>query len=287
MRFVPGYRNDTPVETRRNIFPSKHLSGGREGRKSPDGRPRTLGADARWLNNVGEVIASNMPYKLVRTGEVLHISGLTRMSGMYRYMADAAIFEECRTRVLYPVVFEEAHIELERAYLKAQEEPGQPVMVAFDGRIELRPKMEGEGDRAFVVVGTFDKLFPDERCFDDEPRLDGAFWSLIELNGYPIESLDRTDTPHIVFISEDTQVAGSGGCNRFTGNYEMSGDSLSFGPLASTTMACPRSMDQETVFQQALGATTNFDLYGNVLELWSDGRFVARFEGGELVDEDD
>ena len=47
------------------------------------------------------------------------------------------------------------------------------------------------------------------------------------------------------------EVIGYGGCNRFFGTYDQSGDALTFGPLASTKMACP-NLQQEQDFMQAL-----------------------------------
>jgi len=47
------------------------------------------------------------------------------------------------------------------------------------------------------------------------------------------------------------EVIGHGGCNRFFGTYDQSGDALTFGPLASTKMACP-NLQQEQDFMQAL-----------------------------------
>lgn len=252
------------------------LRGGAEGAR----RWSVLGLDTlRMLNNLGGPIASDFPYELYRIDEAQHLSGSLPMSGMYRYMADAALFYECRTRKRYPTVFEEAHIDLERAYLKASHDPGEPLKAAFEGRIEMRPKMEGGGEREFVIVNSFGEVFPGESCFDGESPLEGTIWRLIELAGLPVESVNGTSTPRLEFISEDSRVAGSGGCNRFGGGYEISGDSLCFGQMASTTMACQEGMDNEAAFLQALGATTHFDLYGNILELWSARRFIARLEG--------
>jgi heat shock protein HslJ len=46
---------------------------------------------------------------------------------------------------------------------------------------------------------------------------------------------------------EGDSASGSGGCNRFTGTYEEDRNSISFGPLASTRMACPEEiMSAET-----------------------------------------
>lgn len=60
-------------------------------------------------------------------------------------------------------------------------------------------------------------------------------------------------------IAEDGAVSGSGGCNRFTGSAVIEGDTIKFGDLGSTMMACEEAaMDQEMKFHAALGATRTF-----------------------------
>ena len=54
------------------------------------------------------------------------------------------------------------------------------------------------------------------------------------------------------------EVIGHGGCNRFFGSYDQSGDSLTFGPLASTKMACP-NLGEEQAFMQALQSARSIE----------------------------
>jgi len=58
---------------------------------------------------------------------------------------------------------------------------------------------------------------------------------------------------------EDGRVAGSGGCNRYTGSFELDRESISFGPVAGTMMACPEAlMNQDQRFHEALGLVTSW-----------------------------
>ena len=51
-------------------------------------------------------------------------------------------------------------------------------------------------------------------------------------------------------------VAGSGGCNSFSGPVTINGDAITFGALATTKMAySPAIMNQEQKFFAALAAT--------------------------------
>ncbi|MEM6440985.1 MAG: hypothetical protein AAF763_14965 [Pseudomonadota bacterium] len=71
-------------------------------------------------------------------------------SGRFIYFADAAVFEPC-TGGRLPVAQEAAYIDLQRAYLDAAPGPAEPVLARLDGRVEVRPSMEGP-DRPHLIV---------------------------------------------------------------------------------------------------------------------------------------
>ena len=53
---------------------------------------------------------------------------------------------------------------------------------------------------------------------------------------------------------------GRAACNRFSGGYELTGEGISFGPMAGTKMACaPALMDLEIKVFEALGQVRRFD----------------------------
>lgn len=102
-------------------------------------------------------------------------------------------------------------------------------------------------------------------------------WKAIELGGVAIPNppAGREATLRL----DEGRVAGSDGCNRVSGTYMLSGDSITFGRFAVTQMACPGSGDVERRFHEALGATRRWRITGNRLEL-SDGmgKVVAKFD---------
>ncbi len=57
------------------------------------------------------------------------------LEGMFRYMADAALFRDCRDGKTYPVSMEGQYLELERAYLNSGIEPGSEIMASVQGRL--------------------------------------------------------------------------------------------------------------------------------------------------------
>jgi uncharacterized lipoprotein NlpE involved in copper resistance len=86
------------------------------------------------------------------------------MRGRFTFMADAAVFEACSTGRVYPVAMEADYITAERAYLAARSAPGEPLLVVFEGRIEPRPPMDGNGMVEMIVIDRFDAAFPGEGC---------------------------------------------------------------------------------------------------------------------------
>lgn len=76
--------------------------------------------------------------------------------------------------------------------------------------------------------------------------------SLSNLAGSEWGFKGNNDGPFVQFGSGG-EINGSGGCNNFFGTYEMNGERLIIGPLASTKKACiGPSMDQEKEFLSAL-----------------------------------
>jgi heat shock protein HslJ len=64
------------------------------------------------------------------------------------------------------------------------------------------------------------------------------------------------------------KVTGSGGCNRLMGSATITGDSIDFGGIATTRMACPAPvMAQERAFIEALASARSFRIEAGFLFL--------------------
>lgn len=97
--------------------------------------------------------------------------------------------------------------------------------------------------------------------------LAGSEWRPTEIDGAEIAE----DTKIFIGFGADGRVQGSGGCNRFTGSYEVDGDTISFGPLASTRMLCPDPIQQsEDRLFATLARATRFARDGSDLTLSDD-----------------
>ena len=241
---------------------------------------RRLDAEGREA----EVMAGG-PSDLKRTAAYQPLEPALAMRGMFRYMADAALFEECATGRSVPVAMEGAYIDLERAYLAAKGEPGQPLMARVEGRLAMRPPMEGPGPVATLVVGRFLGLAPGETCPPrlETARLEDTYWKLVALGDDAVPVDEGRPEPHLVLRAGDKRASGSDGCNRFMAGYTVEADRIQVAQAASTMMACVEGMDVAQRFAQALSAAARWRVLGRQLELYgSDDRLLARFDARDL-----
>ncbi|MCU0231810.1 MAG: META domain-containing protein [Acidobacteria bacterium] len=110
----------------------------------------------------------------------------------------------------------------------------------------------------------------------DAPSLEGTAWVLSALPGRTLVA----DHPATLRF-EGGNVAGSDGCNRFSGTYGVKGPELKVStPLASTMMACPPPVDaQAKAFVAALTGAARYRVAEGRLELLAaDGKLLATLE---------
>ena len=85
--------------------------------------------------------------------------------------------------------------------------------------------------------------------------LENTYWKLLQLGSEAARVTDNIPEPHLLLHPADQRTSGSTGCNRFSGSYELSGDSLKVRPLTATLGACadPVMSRQESEFLRAIG----------------------------------
>ena len=85
----------------------------------------------------------------------------------------------------------------------------------------------------------------------------GPAWQVISLGDSPLVEPERLS---LNFVAPD-RVAGSTGCNRMVGGFNLTGEGIHFGAMSSTMMACPAPlMEQERRMLDALEQVTRFDI---------------------------
>ena len=105
--------------------------------------------------------------------------------------------------------------------------------------------------------------------------LTGTRWVAISVNNGKggVESLVADTTITAIFAAAGT-VAGSGGCNTYSGPYTSTGTTIKIGPLAASMKLCggPAGVDdQEAHFFAAMQKATTSTINGSKLELRDDG----------------
>ncbi len=237
------------------------------------------GQTLRQLDHLGQPIQSAANLALRRTAQVDAISESLRWRGQFIYLADAASFTDCASGLRWPVAAAGDYLAAERRYVQVRTAVGAPLLVTFDGHLDLRPAMEGS-PREHIVIDRFAGVEPGAGC--DAPAaalLEDTDWTLVELDGKAIVTAPPPPREVRMRLSSDgSRVAGSSGCNQFMGGYERDGAALRFKQLAGTMMACVTPlMELEVHVLKMLGATSGYRIEGQRLILLSDGQVQARF----------
>ena len=238
------------------------------------------------LDMQGQPIPSKLNYTLQHKNVYQPMKPHLTMHGLFTYFADAPRFTPCATNQSMPVRMEGDYLALERAYTAQRKEPGMALLAEVDGQILRQPRMEGEGGEQALKVVKFIELSAASTCpATDKPAdkttpvatLEDRTWNLVQLGETPITPPKDRPGAHIVFMSKDKRVAGSGGCNRIMGGYTLDGNKLSFSKMASTMMMCEDSMALEQNFLKTLDTVTGWSIEGNTLLLKNaSGQVVAR-----------
>jgi copper homeostasis protein (lipoprotein) len=235
----------------------------------------------RKLDIEGKEIHSRLNYDLVRSKHFEPLQPKLPMRGMYSYMDDAGLFQECRTGWPLPVAQVGDNAALEAAYIKTHREPRETLLVSLKGTIAIRPKIEGEGTQSTLIVEHFDQIWLGETCGPSysTAMLENTYWKLVRLGNELVTSSASDKEPFITLMPQGNRVQGFAGCNRLMGGYELKEENLKFGRMASTRMACQKGMKLEDSFIQALESTVKWKIEGEHLDLSAlKGALVARFE---------
>jgi copper homeostasis protein (lipoprotein) len=245
--------------------------------------------DARTLRKLdlaGREIDSKLNYDLMRREPFEPIEPRLPLRGMYRYMADAGLFQECLTGWRLPVAQEADNAKLEAAYSRVRREPGEALLVTLEGSLASRPRMEGPGTQRALVPERFINVWPGESCGPphSEATLENTYWKLTRLGDKPAEIGAGGREVSMTLAGEGRRVHGYSGCNRFTGGYELDGKRLAFRQMAGTRMACMEGMELEAAFLKAIGSTASWEIRGEHLELYdAGGAMLLRFESRYMM----
>ena len=230
------------------------------------------------------------------------VSGCAALPGTQGKITGTATLRE---RIALPAdaVFEATLEDISKADAKAEvigrarvERPGNPPIpfeIIYDparidasrryvvrARILVEGRMLFTSDQAYrVLTGGKGAEVAMTLRMVGSATLENTYWKLVSLGERPVAAPERQGEAHLILHPADGRVSGSGGCNRFTGSYELDGEKLTFGSIAGTLMACPAGMDIEREFLAALKEARKARVLVQQLQLFDAvGEPLTRFE---------
>lgn len=119
---------------------------------------------------------------------------------------------------------------------------------------------------------------PTETSTADE--LGGTSWELVSFGPTGAETDAVAGSTVTLHFDMKGQAGGNSGCNSYGGSYQVAGNDISFGEIASTLMACAddAAMEQEGRYLDALHAADSFAIAGDRLTItYGGGQSVLNF----------
>ena len=118
----------------------------------------------------------------------------------------------------------------------------------------------------------------------EESTLEDTNWILVSYIAPDGQSADVLPDTRITAEFNEDQIAGSAGCNRYFGSYEVDGDSLTINPGGSSMMFCTPEeiMLQETAYMATLSTVASYEFIDTQLHLKNaNGEAVLIFAADE------
>ena len=147
--------------------------------------------------------------------------------------------------------------EQETQYLAALESVAS--YQATDGQLQM---MNADGE----TVLTFSVLEP--------TPLTGTTWLLTGYNdGKNSFVMVLSGTEITAIFGADGNFSGSAGCNNYTASYQVEGETILVGPVATTRMMCAEPegiMEQESGYLAALESGVTYQINGDTLQVFDD-----------------
>jgi heat shock protein HslJ len=215
------------------------------------------------LNGAALVPGTTITAEFTDDGQVGGSAGCNRYTGVYSVSGSSIEFEQSMASTM--MACEVPVMEQEMAYFRA--------LAAAASFVVL-------GDRLTLTDAGGKELATYKA---QSQNLEGTTWQAISYNNGKQAVINvLAGTELTADFGADGSLSGSAGCNQYTGQYEINGNQITIGPLASTKMYCEGPagvMDQESQFLAALQSAMIYRIEGNRLELRTrDGALAADFQ---------
>ena len=215
------------------------------------------------LNGAAPVPGSTVTAEFTEDGKVGGSAGCNSYSGSYTVSGNSIEFTQSMASTM--MACEELIMAQETAYFQA---------------LAAAKSFVIEGDQLTLNDGGGKALATYKA---QSQSLDGTSWQVISYNnGKQAVTSVLVGSDLTADFGSDGKLAGSAGCNNYSGGYEIDGDKITIGPLASTKKFCTDPagvMDQENQFMAALQSAATYKIQGDRLELrTADGALAVDFQ---------
>ena len=215
------------------------------------------------LNGAAPVANTTITAEFTDDGNVGGSAGCNRYSGQYTVSGSSIQFTESIASTM--MACDGPIMDQESAYFQALGAAKSFVI----GADQLTLSDEGGKELATFTA--------------QSQSLEGSSWQVISYNnGKQAVTSVLIGSELTADFGTDGKLTGSAGCNNYNGGYEVDGDKITIGPLASTMMMCNEPeglMDQESQFLAALQSAATYKVEGDRLELrTADGALAADFQ---------
>ena len=125
-----------------------------------------------------------------------------------------------------------------------------------------------------ILVERFVGVWPGETCERavDKASLTNTYWKILRLGETEVAPGEGRREPNLILRDGAPRFTATVGCNQFSGAYTLTADRLSFGPTATTRMACPAPLDDwEERLHGVLQRAATWRIDGQTLELLDAG----------------
>ena len=132
---------------------------------------------------------------------------------------------------------------------------------------------QGAGETVDLLL-----VAPSSAASKPDASLTNTYWKLTSIAEEPYQHVTDNREPHLKFLTNESQVSGFSGCNRFSASFDAKDGKLDVGNIAITQMACAQGMETERDFLQGLNAADRYRIQGDTLQLSKGDTVTLRFE---------
>lgn len=119
-----------------------------------------------------------------------------------------------------------------------------------------------------LVISGCETVPPQDNVTTNLNQLQNRTWIATYIGNQEIKTAPSAhNIPSIQFDAATKRVSGADGCNRIMGSYNAGKDTLTFGPLAGTQMACLNNNGLDRKYNEALAKVTHYQVFGKTLKL--------------------